>query len=81
MAARGAGTATAAGDRVPQQRICQRIGDRGADRLQKGGLSQKGFVPGQNVIIETRHAEGHYEMLAPLADDLGASSSPTRVPS
>ena len=25
------------------------------------GLSQKGFVPGQNVIIETRQAEGHYE--------------------
>jgi len=34
------------------------------------GLSQKGFVPGQNVIIETRQAEGHYEMLAALADDL-----------
>src|SRR5262249_49366812 len=34
------------------------------------GLSQKGFVPGQNVIIETRQAQGHYEMLATLADDL-----------
>jgi putative ABC transport system substrate-binding protein len=34
------------------------------------GLSQKGFVPGQNVIIETRQAEGHYEVLAAHADDL-----------
>src|SRR6516162_963027 len=34
------------------------------------GLSQKGFVPGQNVIIETRQAEGHYEMLAALAHEL-----------
>ena len=34
------------------------------------GLSQKGFIPGQNVIIETRQAEGHYEMLAALAHDL-----------
>jgi putative ABC transport system substrate-binding protein len=34
------------------------------------GLSQRGFVPGQNVIIETRQAEGHYEMLAALAHDL-----------
>jgi len=34
------------------------------------GLSQTGFVPGQNVIIETRQAEGHYEMLAALAHDL-----------
>ena len=34
------------------------------------GLSQKGFVPGQNVIIETRQAEGHYEMQAALASDL-----------
>ena len=34
------------------------------------GLSQKGFVPGKNVIIETRQAEGHYEMLAALAHEL-----------
>ena len=34
------------------------------------GLSQKGFVPGQNVIIETRQAQGHYEKLAALAHDL-----------
>ena len=34
------------------------------------GLSEKGFVPGQNVIIETRQAEGHYEMLAALVNDL-----------
>jgi hypothetical protein len=34
------------------------------------GLSQKGFVPGQDAVIETRQAEGHYEMLAALADDL-----------
>ena len=57
------------------------------------GLSQKGFVSGQNVIIETRQAEGHYEMLAVLADDLiripvrvivaagGAASARASVPS
>ena len=42
---------------------------RGADCLQKAP-EPKGFVPGQNVIIETRQAEGHYEMLAALASDL-----------
>ena len=92
MAACRAGAATAAGDRVPQQRICQRIGAAVPTAFRKG-LSQKGFVPGQNVIIETRQAEGHYEMLAVLADDLiripvrvivaagGAASARASVPS
>jgi putative ABC transport system substrate-binding protein len=34
------------------------------------GLNQRGLVPGQNVIIETRQAEGHYEKLPALAADL-----------
>jgi putative ABC transport system substrate-binding protein len=34
------------------------------------GLNQKGLVLGQNVIIETRQAEGHYENLPALAADL-----------
>jgi putative ABC transport system substrate-binding protein len=34
------------------------------------GLSQRGFVPGENVIIESRQAEGHYEKLPALAADL-----------
>jgi ABC-type uncharacterized transport system substrate-binding protein len=34
------------------------------------GLSELQYVPGQNVAIEYRWAEGHYERLAALADDL-----------
>jgi putative ABC transport system substrate-binding protein len=34
------------------------------------GLKEAGFVEGQNVAIEYRWAENHYERLAPLATEL-----------
>ena len=34
------------------------------------GLSQTGFIEGQNVAIECRWAEGHYDRLAVLANEL-----------
>ena len=34
------------------------------------GLAETGFVEGQNVAIEYRWAEGQYERMAQLADDL-----------
>jgi putative tryptophan/tyrosine transport system substrate-binding protein len=33
------------------------------------GLSETGFVPGRNVAIEYRWAEGHYERLSGLANE------------
>jgi putative tryptophan/tyrosine transport system substrate-binding protein len=34
------------------------------------GLSEAGYFESQNVAIEYRWTEGHYELLAPMADDL-----------
>src|SRR5262245_2391373 len=34
------------------------------------GLNSMGFIEGQNVLVEYRWAEGHYERLPDLADDL-----------
>src|ERR1700756_3703048 len=36
----------------------------------RGGLAAGGFVEGQNVSIESRFADGHYEQLPMMAADL-----------
>ena len=36
----------------------------------RAGIADKGYVEGQNLAIEFRWAEGHYDRLAELANDL-----------
>jgi putative ABC transport system substrate-binding protein len=36
----------------------------------RGGLTESGFVEGQNMVIAFRWAEGHYDRLPSLAIDL-----------
>ncbi len=50
-----------------------RVGDRNAEDNLKGfrrGLEEEGYVEGRNLAIEYRWAEGRYERLRTLADDL-----------
>ena len=68
LAARGAREQPAMPVMAPRQRVRRRVGHLVA--AFREGLRETGYVEGQNAAIEYRWAEGHYDRLPALAEDL-----------